>query len=331
MNNGRRVELDVTYNNAPLAGQVGAEIESLTYVDNAADDSDSIDITLDAQDSKWLHGWLPEEGATLRPRIIGRDWNGPGDTHVMECGLFILDDVAYQDAPTTLQVGGVSKPSDTDFSELERETIWKNTSIKRIGESIAGRYGLGFTYDADDYDIECDEQDGTDSSYYNTICKNYGLILKVYAKRLWVYDRERYKGKRAVQDFDRTNIMKIIEKNEGKKINYNLTGTKLDFADGALTLDLARYQQDDPVTRDIMVDSEGYLTTGRGLYYAAQVEIPARKYTETVTTAQETDAQAEGGENTEGMSRETVTRTPEPLDTEDVTLYLFAIDGIMIH
>ena len=85
------------------------------------------------------------------------------------------------------------------------------------------------------------------------------------------------------------------------------------------------------VTRDIMVDSEGYLTTGRGLYYAAQVEIPARKYTETVTTAQETDAQAEDGENAEGMSRETVTRTPEPLDTEDVTLYLFAIDGIMIH
>ena len=52
------------------------------------------------------------------------------------------------------------------------------------------------------------------------------------------------------------------------------------------------------------------MTTGRGLYYAAQVEIPARKYTETVTTAQETDAQAENGENTEGMSRETVTRTP---------------------
>ena len=123
--------------------------------------------------------------------------------------------------------------------------------------------------------------------------------------------------------------MKIIEKNEGKKINYNLTGTKLDFADGALTLDLARYQQDDPVTRDIMVDSEGYLTTGRGLYYAAQVEIPARKYTE--TPAQENDAQTEGGESTEGMNRETVTLTPEPLDTEAVTLYLFAIDGIMIH
>lgn len=84
-------------------------------------------------------GWLPEEGATLRPRIIGRDWNGPGDTHVMECGLFILDDVAYQDAPTTLQVGGVSKPSDTDFSELERETIWKNTSMAAQSGEDGGR------------------------------------------------------------------------------------------------------------------------------------------------------------------------------------------------
>lgn len=122
--------------------------------------------------------------------------------------------------------------------------------------------------------------------------------------------------------------MTIIEKNEGKKIDYSLKGTKLDFADGALTLDLARYQQDDPVTRDIMVDSEGFLTTGRGLYYVAQVEIPARKYTETVTEAEETDEQAEGGE---GMSHETVTREAQPLDTDDVTLYLFAIDGILIR
>lgn len=208
MNNGRSITLDVTYNNSPFAGQVGAEIESLTYVDNAADESDSIDITLDAQDEKWLTGWMPDKGATLRPRIIGHDWERPGDKRVIECGLFVLDDIAYADAPTTLQVGGVSKPSDTDFSELEREVIWKNTSIKRIGETIAGRYGLGFTYDADDYDIECDEQDGTDSSYYNTLCKYYGLILKVYAKRLWVYDREAYKSKRAVRDIDRTQIKK---------------------------------------------------------------------------------------------------------------------------
>lgn len=119
--------------------------------------------------------------------------------------------------------------------------------------------------------------------------------------------------------------MKIVEKNEGKKIAYELDGTKLDFADGALTLDLARYQQDEEVTKDIMVDSEGYLTTGRGRYYAAQVAIPAAEYDEHTDT--QTVADADGNET----ATETVTREKKPLDTDKVVLYLFSIDGIMIH
>lgn len=122
--------------------------------------------------------------------------------------------------------------------------------------------------------------------------------------------------------------MKIVEKNEGRKIDYKLTGTKLEFADGALTIDLARYQKDDPVTRDIMVDSDGYLMMGRGRYYVAQVEIPAREYTETELPAPVAEEAADQG----GIqSMPGVERTPLPLDTEDVTLYLFAIDGIIIQ
>lgn len=97
----RSLALDVRYNNAPFAGQVGGEIESLTYIDSAADNSDSIDITLDAQDGKWLRGWLPEKGATLRPRIRGYNWEAQGDRRIIECGLFVLDDVSFSDAPTT--------------------------------------------------------------------------------------------------------------------------------------------------------------------------------------------------------------------------------------
>lgn len=129
--------------------------------------------------------------------------------------------------------------------------------------------------------------------------------------------------------------MQIIEKNAGKKIDYELNGSKLSFADGALTLDLARRQRDSTVTLDIMVDSEGSLTTGRGLYYAAQVEIPPTEYDEKIIPAPE-PVEQEGGEDenaTGGMggNRETVERTPRPLNTDDVTLYLFAVDGIVIY
>lgn len=118
--------------------------------------------------------------------------------------------------------------------------------------------------------------------------------------------------------------MIIIEKNAGKKIDYELTGTKLEFADGELMLNLARYQQDDAVTKDIMVDSEGYLTTGHGVYYCAQVEIPAAEYNETVTSEEVT-------ENGETVTKEVVNRERLPLDMGKVTLYLFSIDGIVIH
>nr|DAI82292.1 MAG TPA: hypothetical protein [Caudoviricetes sp.] len=129
--------------------------------------------------------------------------------------------------------------------------------------------------------------------------------------------------------------MQIIEKNAGQKIDYELNGTKLSFADGALTLDLARRQRDNTVTLDIMVDSEGSLTTGRGLYYAAQVEIPPTEYDEKIIPAPEPGGQKGSEDENEpggtGGNRETVERTPRPLNTDNVTLYLFAIDGIVIY
>ncbi|MCM1295500.1 MAG: hypothetical protein NC311_08140 [Muribaculaceae bacterium] len=205
---------EITDTPTPLAegAETGTDIteyvESMTYTDSAADASDTIDLTVDAQDGRWMGEWMPQKGATLRPRALGHNWEKPRDERAMECGLFVVDDVSYSDTPTTLQVGGVSKPSDTDFSDLERTTTWKNTSIKRIGQTIAKRYGLGFSYDGEDYDIECEEQDGADSSFYNTLCKNYGLLLKVYAGRLWVYDREAYKAKPTVATIDRTDIQR---------------------------------------------------------------------------------------------------------------------------
>ena len=139
--------------------------------------------------------------------------------------------------------------------------------------------------------------------------------------------------------------MKIIEKNAGTKIGYDLNGTVLSFADGELSLDLARYQRDSTVTKDIMVDSEGNLIMGRGRYYVAQVEIPPIEYEEEVipapereddSAASERNGDAAGpavdaGSGEDGGSGETIRRIPLPLNTDDVTLYLFAIDGIVIY
>ena len=202
----RHTEIGLWYDNADVSADVCLSIESLNYTDKASDACDSVDIKLNAQEDKWRGGWFPKKGATLHPSLTGFDWDEQGDRQHIECGQFLLDDVQYTDAPGVLTLGAVSKPSDTDFSEQERTDIWKNTSIRQIGMTIAGRYGLGFVFDAGDYEIEKREQNESDSEFYQTLCKNYGLILKVYAEKLWVYDREQYKAKDTVMDVHRWNM-----------------------------------------------------------------------------------------------------------------------------
>lgn len=131
--------------------------------------------------------------------------------------------------------------------------------------------------------------------------------------------------------------MKIVELNAGRKIDYELRGTKLDFADSTLVMNLAKYQKDDTVTATITANAQGNLAvdSDNGKYYVAQVEIPGTEYEEvevegpaesdTMTTAeQETDAQAEGAEATEPQTH--IERKAKPLDTDKVILRLWSIE-----
>ena len=131
--------------------------------------------------------------------------------------------------------------------------------------------------------------------------------------------------------------MKIVELNAGRKIDYELRGTKLDFADSTLVMNLAKYQKDDTVTATITANAQGNLAvdSDNGKYYVAQVEIPGTEYEEvevegpaesdTMTAAeQETDAQAEEAETAEPQTH--IERKAKPLDTDKVILRLWSVE-----
>ena len=55
--------------------------------------------------------------------------------------------------------------------------------------------------------------------------------------------------------------MKIVEKNAGTKIDFEVSGTKITFAD-ELMLNLAKLQKDEPEHKDICFDDDGDLVIG---------------------------------------------------------------------
>ena len=73
-------------------------------------------------------------------------------------------------------------------------------------------------------------------------------------------------------------MAKIIEKTGGVKIDVTFDGNKVILGDDEMTLNLKKYERDDPVHIDIGLNSRGFLTFGVSDRYAVQIEIPARSY-----------------------------------------------------
>ena len=73
--------------------------------------------------------------------------------------------------------------------------------------------------------------------------------------------------------------MKVLEANEGRKIPFSENGTWLSF-DDQIMINLKTQEADKDVHIDITSDAFGCLRTGEGLYYVAQIDIPARQYIE---------------------------------------------------
>lgn len=74
------------------------------------------------------------------------------------------------------------------------------------------------------------------------------------------------------------NETNIRNMNEGMKIDYEIIGNKIIFAD-ELMLNLEKYERDDPMHIDVCRDEFGCLCMGLASSYVAQLDIPAREYT----------------------------------------------------
>lgn len=114
--------------------------------------------------------------------------------------------------------------------------------------------------------------------------------------------------------------MKAIEVTVGKKVEYSVSKSKITFAD-ELMLNCEKLERDFDVCVDICIDKNGMLTAGTlGEKYAAQIEIPARQYSETEIENPDYDPEDEN-------SKEYITeKNPVAFSMANVTLKLYAIE-----
>lgn len=195
----RRCELEISYNGKNVTADLKDKNTSFSYSDEASGSADSISLKVADIFKQWITSWMPYKGDSIDAKLKVYDWAFEGDNREIDCGNFIVDEISFSGFPISLSINAVSSPADTAFNSTARTQIWENITINQIAEKIAERSSLELQFDAQDIEIKSQEQsNATDCSFLTSLCESYGLFVKVYSRKLVIYDRENYKAKDVV-------------------------------------------------------------------------------------------------------------------------------------
>lgn len=192
----RRATVSVLYNGVNATGQIAQYLKSFQYKDVASGASDSISLTINDPDLKWIGPWFPVRGDRLVPTIQTENWSADGQVRKFPCGTFCVDDFGFKGGPVSMTLEALALPAATSFKAEDRTETYENTTLQEIGQKIAGRAGISLFFEAADVAIEKVEQNSqNDCDFYCEMVDKYGLALKIYGDKLVVFSEADYEGK----------------------------------------------------------------------------------------------------------------------------------------
>lgn len=195
MSRARMAETTLKFNGQDVEVKLKGYLESMSYTDIASGSSDTLSIRLHNTDKKWLTSWYPNKGDEVEGGIRLLDWDKAGKDIKIYCGSFTLDDIKFSGNPMALTLDCVSAPANDSFQTRERSKTWENAAISGIAGEIAGRYSLALSYSGPPITVKKLEQSESDSAFLYNLCKAYGLSMKVYKKKLVIYDQGQMEAK----------------------------------------------------------------------------------------------------------------------------------------
>ena len=198
MSRPRKAVTTLKFNGKNVDTSLKDYLESVSYEDVASGSSDTLSISLHNIDKQWMKGWYPKKGDAVEGSIKFLDWDKTGKNKKIFCGHFTLDDVSFSGNPMTASFDCVSAPASESFKTRERNKTWENAAISEIAGEIAGRYSLSLSYSGPTIKIKKLEQSENDSAFLYGLCKDYGLSMKVYKKKIVIYDQTQMEQKAPV-------------------------------------------------------------------------------------------------------------------------------------
>ena len=233
----RQSSVIVKYNDKDITKTITDYIEGFSYVDNASGTADTVTLKLNDKSGKWSGSWIPVQGDSVKTIIKLTNWNKEGDNRIFDCGFFLIDDLSFSGPPSTASIGGISTPINTDFNVTKKNKTWQSTTVKGILSSIASSAGIGLYFSGQDYTIkEIEQSDQEDVNFAFQLCSSYNLAMKLYNKKIVVFDQVEYEKKDASLTIRRADVESYSIK---KGMTRQYDGVSISYTDGILNKTLS--------------------------------------------------------------------------------------------
>ena len=206
-----RAEVGVSFDGVDISKQINEYLLSASYTDNEEDEADDLQIKLEDRTNIWLQHWLDDtlqeasygikegsKGLTINAGV--KQYMPSGKLRKCDFGFFELDQIKASGPPSNILIKGTSLPYKNGIRTEERDKSWEGYTLKRIGQEIASKGGLGFIFDSpDDPSYSRVEQaQQTDIAFLQQLCHDAGKSLKISGMKLIIFDQARYESLEAV-------------------------------------------------------------------------------------------------------------------------------------
>lgn len=137
--NPRKATVSVYYNGTNVDSKIAGYLKKFTFKDISSGESDSLSLSINDKDRKWINEWMPTKGDLLSASIKLENWNSEGDTKETQCGSFMIDDYGFSGTPIVLAMEAVAIPVESGFKQTARTKTYENTTLQNVAKEIAAR------------------------------------------------------------------------------------------------------------------------------------------------------------------------------------------------
>ena len=166
-----------------VTSDIGPYVKTISYTDNLnrgeQNTPDSISLTLNNLDKRFLDEWKPTKGDGLNAGILfnGKQWMW---------GRFEIDDIKYRFAPDEVIIGASAATINRTALDKQQNRAWDDIQLSTLLGLIARESGLNAVLSGDDVQLVRVEQQAESAlSLLSRLGSKYGLAVNV--KDLTIY------------------------------------------------------------------------------------------------------------------------------------------------